>query len=305
MLPAKILDFHSHFPAQQQNVRPRQHPAVLKYGEELRVKWRAEFGFPEPEKKNPGNEIQAERWAEEVRRNGLEKVVFMTGGGNDVLAAIVHKYPAEFLGFAHHDLCEPGAAEELIRALDDLGLSGYKCLAPLTRLPFEAPELKPFWTALADRKVPALIHFGVLGGAGGIVDHPRISPLSLAKVAHTYVDIPFVIPHFGAGYYQELLHLAWSTPNVYIDTSGSNDWVRWCPYPLTLKDLFRKALETVGPERIIFGTDSSWFPRGWAKKYFDLQTEVCSELGVSQAEMDRIFYGNGAALLKINADNRS
>ncbi len=302
MQPRRVLDFHAHFPAWQPNVHREQHPAVLDYSMKLRKAWREEFGFPEPEKEHPGNDIQAKRWAEEVHKYGLEKVVFMTGGGNEVLSKVTHDYPHEFMGFAHHDLCAPGAAEELLHALDDLGLVGYKCLAPLTDLPFEAPELKSFWTILADRKIPVLIHFGVLGGPGGIVDHPRISPLSLAKVAQTYVDIPFIIPHFGAGYYQELLHLAWSSPNIYIDTSGSNDWIRWTPYPLSLKDLFQKALETVGAERIIFGTDSSWFPRGWAAKYFELQTEVCRELGVSQTEMDNIFGGNGARLLKLNEE---
>ncbi len=66
---------------------------------------------------------------------------------------------------------------------------------------------------------------------------------------------------------------------------------------LTLKDVFNKALETVGPSRVIFATDSSWFPRGWAKEYFVVQTGICSELGVTQQEMDQIFYGNGAKLL--------
>ena len=69
------------------------------------------------------------------------------------------------------------------------------------------------------------------------------------------------------------------------------------PHPLSLKDLFARALDTVGSKRIIFGTDSSWFPRGWTKKYFDLQTQVCTELGVSQEEMNAIFYHNAVTLL--------
>ena len=101
------------------------------------------------------------------------------------------------MGFAHHDLCAPNAVEEMQHALDDLGLSGYKWFGPMTTLPFESPELKPFWRLLADRKVPVLIHFGVLGGPGGIIRHPRISPITLAEVAQEYTDIPFIIPHFG------------------------------------------------------------------------------------------------------------
>lgn len=299
MKPDRILDFHSHLPAKTGIAKRELHPLVKAYAKELREQWRVAFDFPEPERKPSGVHAQGDRWAVEVQNNHLEKVVFMTGGGNQVLSEVVREHPQEFLGFAHHDLCAPNAMEEMQHALDDLGLIGYKWFGPLTTLPFESPDLKPFWRLLADRKVPVLIHFGVLGGPGGIVRHPRISPITLAEVAQEYTDIPFIIPHFGAGYFQDLLHLAWSSPNVYIDTSGSNDWIRWMPHPLSLKDLFARALDTVGPKRIIFGTDSSWFPRGWAKKYFDLQTQVCTELGVSQEEMNAIFYHNAVTLLHL------
>ncbi|MHB1651453.1 MAG: amidohydrolase family protein [Desulfitobacteriaceae bacterium] len=303
MKPHHILDFHAHFPAKTDVFDRQSHPMVKAYAMGLREHWREVFDFPEPEKENPGNEVQGDRWAVEVQNHQLEKIVFVTGGGNEVLADVVRRNPQEFLGFAHHDLCAPNAVEEMQHALDDLGLVGYKWFGPMTKLPFEAPELKPFWRLLADRKVPVLIHFGVLGGPGGVVRHPRISPITLAEVVQEYTDIPFIIPHFGAGYYQDLLHLAWSSPNVYIDSSGSNDWIRWMPYPLSLKDLFARALDTVGSKRIIFGTDSSWFPRGWARRYFELQTQVCTELSVTQAEMDAIFYGNGAGLLGLDMKN--
>ncbi|NLM46625.1 MAG: amidohydrolase family protein [Firmicutes bacterium] len=299
MLPEKVIDFHAHFPAAQDPPGRNLHPLILAYSRQLRERWRQDYGFPEPEKEHPGNDKQAERWAAEVRRNGLEKIVFMTGGNNETLAAIVHRYPDYFCGFAHHNLCEPDAVDNLVYALDELGLSGYKWFGPLTDIPFESPELKPFWSVLAERRAPVLIHFGVLGGPGGTVWHPRISPLSLAPVAQAYPEIPFVIPHFGSGYFQDLLHLAWSSPNIYIDTSGSNDWMRWCPYPLTLKDLFAKALDTVGPERIVFGTDSSWFPRGWAKIYCEQQVAACHELGLAKEEINLIFYENAKRLLKL------
>ncbi|MCR3923498.1 MAG: amidohydrolase family protein, partial [Firmicutes bacterium] len=247
MLPTQIIDFHVHFPAKQNMPRRKMHPLVQAYAKKLRDRWRQEYGFSEPETKNPGNDVQAERWASEVKNNGLRKIVLMTGGGNETLAHYITLYPDQFCGFAHHDLCEPDALTKLKYALDELHLVGYKWFGPRTTIPFESPALKPFWTLLAERRAPVLIHFGVLGGPGGTVHHPRINPLTLTEVAQAYPDIPFIIPHFGAGYFQELLHLAWSSPNIYIDTSGSNDWIKWCPYPLTLQDLFAKSLDTVGP----------------------------------------------------------
>ncbi|GAF90203.1 unnamed protein product, partial [marine sediment metagenome] len=92
-------------------------------------------------------------------------------------------------------------------------------------------------------------------------DLRNMNPLTLWKVCSDFPTLNFVIPHFGACYWRELLQLCWQCPSVHVDTSGSNQWMRWMPYELTLKDLFRKSMETIGAERLIFATDSSWFPR--------------------------------------------
>ena len=40
---------------------------------------------------------------------------------------------------------------------------------------------------------------------------------------------------------------------------------------LTLADVFRQALKVAGPDRLLFGTDSSFFPRGWNREIYDAQ----------------------------------
>ncbi|GGE30939.1 hypothetical protein GCM10011391_06990 [Pullulanibacillus camelliae] len=296
-----LIDFHTHFPVDHEPHQEKRslHPEVLHYKKELRRIWREQFKFDDPETEHPGNAVQLQRWKQEVTTYDIQKVVFVTGGGNQVLSDLIKDSP-EFIGFAHHDLSEDGAYEKLKFAVEELGLSGYKWFGPLMRKPFDSPELKPFWTYLNDHRLPCLIHFGVLGGPGGTVYHPYINPLTIGNVVQTYVDIPFVFPHFGAGYWQELLQLAWSSPNVYVDSSGSNDWVRWMPYPLTLTDLFQKAYETIGPQRMIFGTDSNNFPRGFSKRYLDLQEAACLNIGMSKEDMQKFFGGNAARLLKIS-----
>ncbi len=294
-----IIDIHVHFPAKQEPRKRDVAPAVLEYQRALRVKWREQFKFEEPETEHPGDEVQEQRWLQQMEDHHIQHINFVTGGGNEKLAALVKRHPDKFTGFAHHDLSEDGAAEKLQYAVEELGLHGYKWFGPLMRKPFDAPELKPFWTYMNDHKLPCLIHFGVLGGPGGTVYHPYINPLTIANVVQNYVDIPFIFPHFGAGYWQELLHLAWSSPNVYVDGSGSNDWIRWMPYRLTLQDLFQKAYETIGPTRIIFGSDSSDFPRGFAKRYLDLQEAACHNIGIPKADMQLIFGGNAARILRL------
>ena len=119
----------------------------------------------------------------------------------------------------------------------------------------------------------------------------------LHNVARDFATIPFVIPHLGCGYVRELLHLMWSCGNVYVDTSGSNQWMRWMPEELTTKILIRKYVETVGAERIVYGSDSSWFPRGFSVRYYEDQIRDCRELGLSQGQMEAIFSGNAKRLL--------
>lgn len=122
MKPEKILDFHTHFPVKTSVANRELHPLVKAYAMDLRERWREVFDFPEPEKKQHGIEVQGERWAEEVQNHCLEKVVFMTGGENEILSNVVRQHPQEFMGFAHHDLCAPNAVEEMQHALDDLKL---------------------------------------------------------------------------------------------------------------------------------------------------------------------------------------
>jgi uncharacterized protein len=310
--PFPILDMHAHFPVEHTIGLPRdgappQHPLLRAYAEDRQGRMHKEWGTlpAEPPARTP-EEVAAlaDRWALEVEREGLRWLVFVTGQSNDLLAGVVRRYPDHFLGFAHHPLL-PGAGAELRRAVDELGLRGYKLLGPRTEIPFEDPRVRDVWEFCAERRLPVLIHFGFLGRGGGVVQHPRMSPLSLFEVARDFPEIPFIVPHFGAGYWHDLLALCWSLPNVYVDTSGSNQWIRWMPYPLTLEDLFRKAFETIGPERVLFGTDSNAFPRGFSRRYLEEQLRVCYTLNLAEDDVAKVFGGNAAALLGVTLSPRS
>ena len=87
-------------------------------------------------------------------------------------------------------------------------------------------------------------------------------------------------------------------PNVYLDTSSSNHWMRYQAGQPTLREVFRRALDVVGPKRLLFGTDSSFFPRGWQHAIFEDQATALYELGVSEADARAIF---GENLLRILA----
>ncbi len=311
----EVIDFHCHFPTSRPwfaGMGPDMHEDYLRrrgerraaiareYARDYNLNWRLTWGF-EPGESNPPDDVtQAARWAEDIERYGLRAVGFVTGGGNDHLASITSLYPDKFVGFAHHYPFAEGAAAELKRAVNELGFKAYKLLAPMLDRPIEDEAAYPVWEMCAELNIPVLIHFGIQGGGGGIGWHENINPLKLHNVAKDFPDVQFVIPHFGCAWIRETLQLCWACRNVNIDTSGSNQWVKWVDGDWSVKDLFRKYMETIGPERIIFGSDSSYFPRGFAVRYLQDQIRDCRELNLTEDQIQLIFAGNAARLLNLD-----
>lgn len=302
-----IVDFHCHFPVPDLEESPvrrayREAHGAAKQAQldrswlAYQQQWWIPYGFPFPEEVEPPAVVQAERWEREIEDAQIELAVFLTGGGNDVLAASLDGVDRA-VGFAHHDPFAPAAADELRRAVTELGLRGYKIIAPALMGRIDDPALDPVWRVAERLQVPVLIHFGVNDGGGGTGAHPNIDPLRLHDVAKAHPSVEFIVPHFGCGYPGELLQLAWTCRNVLIDTSGNNEWVRWMPYPLSVKDLYAKFLDTVGPERVVFGSDSAHFPRGLVRRYYDDQVGIVAELGLSKTERHAVFAGNALRLL--------
>jgi hypothetical protein len=116
-------------------------------------------------------------------------------------------------------------------------------------------------------------------------------PLGVARLALEFPSVPFIIPHFGAGLLREALMAADTCANVHFDTSSSNSWIRYTP-GLSLEAVFRTALGVLGAPRLLFGTDSSFYPRGWQKPVFEEQHRIVTTLGASPADQALIFGGN-------------
>lgn len=143
------------------------------------------------------------------------------------------------------------------------------------------------------------VHCGVLSvgvrrklGLPSPFDMRFSNPLDIHALAARHPGLPWVIPHFGAGLFREALMIADLCPNVYLDTSSSNSWMKYQEPGCDLASVFRRALAIAGPKRLLFGTDSSFFPRGWHRAIFDQQCEVLRELGISAEDAGAILGGN-------------
>ena len=246
-------------------------------------------------------------WKQELDEYSVAKAALIASipGDEDSVAAAVHLHPDRFWGFFMANPVAPDGVERVQKALADGHMQGV-CLFPaMHRYPVADPRVRPvFEAAAAHPGTIVFVHCGVLTvgvrrklGLPSLFDMRYSNPIDLHAVAMEFPRVNFVIPHFGAGYLRETLMLCDLCPNVYLDTSSSNSWVRYLPERLDLKDVFRKALEVAGPRRLLFGSDSSFFPRGWNAQIFQTQIQALRDIEIPEDHARLILGGNLERLL--------
>lgn len=247
----------------------------------------------------PGTPAQlADRWIQEMDRNRVSRTALIASvpGDEESVAAAVKRHPRRFVGYFLADPLAKGAAARVKRALREGDLRCV-CLYPAMHHfnVFDPKAVKVFETAAAQKNAAVFVHCGVLSvgvrkklGLSSPFDIRYGNPLSLHRVALDHPELPIIIPHFGAGFFREALMVADLCPNIYLDTSSSNQWVKY-ESNLDLKEVFRRALEVLGPERLLFGTDSSFFPRGWQRPIYKAQKQALQSLKVDAASREKIF----------------
>ena len=254
----------------------------------------------------PGQPAElADRWASELDKHNVSRAALIASipGDEDSVAVAVARHPQRFVGFFMLDPTRDSAEDQVKRAFTELGLRCV-CLFPAMhryRLDDER-VLRIVELAASHPGTAVFVHCGVLSvgvrkklGLPSRFDIRLGDPLALQLLASTYPQLPIVIPHFGAGLFREALMVADACPNIYLDTSSSNGWIKYQP-GLTLTDAFRQTLEVVGPGRLLFGTDSSFFPRGWHRTVWQSQKTILEQLGIDSSTMERIFYRNFEAV---------
>ena len=259
----------------------------------------------------PGSpEDLAARWVRELDAHGVSRAALVATATEASSPGAVRAYPSRFVGFFMLDPAAPDAVDRARQAIAEPGLRGM-CLFPaMHHVPLHDDRVMSVVEAAAAAPGTAVfVHCGLLSvgvrqrlGLPSRFDLRLGDPLGVSRIALTFPDVPFIIPHFGAGLLREALMAAEAAPNIYLDTSSSNAWVRYTP-GLALHDVFRSALSVVGPSRLLFGTDSSFFPRGWQHGIYDLQKTLVSALGIAPDGQELIFGGNFDRLFPLPTTN--
>ncbi len=130
---------------------------------------------------------------------------------NDAIAKVVKTHPDRFVGLATLPLQDPrAAAEELERAMGELGMKGAEIGTDVNGKNLDWPELWPFYTKAQELGAFILVHPGVPPGAGqmqdyclyNLIGYPFVTSLAIASlifggVLEDFPKLKFCFAHAG------------------------------------------------------------------------------------------------------------
>ena len=286
----EVIDSHAHFITYDTVKRWMESGASLE-----RMQQRVTFQTDMPQLEIPDEAWDTGKmWADELDKYGITSVGLMVGRDEwDEFNEARKRFPGYFMGYANINPAEDDAVDMVKRAAKD-DFQGIKLYPSSWDRHVYDESVYPIYEAARKNDLLVILHFGITIGATANLRFGN--PLDIQRPAQDFPELNFMIAHFGAGFFREVLMLMYQTPNVVMDTSGSNSWRNYLPYDLTLPKIFERALRAGASCRVVFGTDSSFFPRGFRFNILEEQYQavksVCPQLCYTENDIDLIFRGN-------------
>jgi hypothetical protein len=222
-----------------------------------------------------GDEYGVERMLQAMDAGEVEMAVACSLGqaiDNAYIASIQERLPDRILGFGQVNPRLEGSDAEVVRCAQS-GLHGIKLHPTLHGYHVcDHGLLDPVLEACRDHRMALLVN---------ALDDPFCAPLAIEEIVRPFPEVPVLIGHMGTIWnLMEAILVAGRTPNVYLETSGTQ-----------LLDV-RTAYRQLGAGKIVMGTD-------WPGSDFDLERAKIAR-AVPDAEDRRLIEGeNLAALLRL------
>ncbi len=242
----------------------------------------------------------ATMWIDEMDRAKVDHACFLPifGGSHGELDEFISIAPERFSGYLF--LAEPHTKKALrdVRRWRSKNprFVGVKLYPSLSHISMADERLFPLYETLGELGMTALIHFGIT--TAPVADYRYTNPLDLQLPSRLFPDTNFIVAHFGAGFFREILMLGYHAQNVSIDTSGTNNWREFLPEIMPLATIFRRTVDVYGAERILFGTDSMLRPdTGYRAHIVAEQKKAVTAAKLTRKEKEAIFSSNAQRLL--------
>lgn len=200
------------------------------------------------------------------------------------------------------------ALEELQRQREEWGAVSYKFYQTQYDRSWRADDEKlayPLYEKCLELGVTNVqMHKGIPFAFENIED---LRPNDLQKAARDFPQLTFVIHHMGMPYVDETMNIAGRFPNIWVAMSG---WVNSYPLmPYECLHALGKALALVGPDRLMWGTESflSASVQPWVDLFATVQIpdELQDKYGYPALTDDarrKMFGLNQARLLGIDVE---
>ena len=198
----------------------------------------------------------------EMDKNHISKGVI--SGDEKVVAKWLERYPNRFLA-AYNHWCD-GKSETVAKFESEWKAGKWKAIGelglPYGGHPLNDPACFPLFELAQRYDIPVFFHtgFGGPNPQAGFAPKFRIAlsdPLLLEDVAIRFPKLRIVIMHMGWPFYDHALYMLWTYENVYLDTATVN----WMVGKELFNRMLREAVETVGSDRILFGSDQMVWPQ--------------------------------------------
>ncbi|HHU52111.1 MAG TPA: amidohydrolase [Firmicutes bacterium] len=188
-----------------------------------------------------------DEFVQELDGCGVEKFILFTIGGlfrdfqksNDEIRNMYQKFPERIIPFG---TTNPWYGEEALAEIDRcvnvLGMKGFKLHPWMMGFAINSVQMLPVMERISDYGMPVLVHSGTV---------PWSEPLQIAYLASQFPKVQFILAHMGiTDLWKEAIDAARRYSNIWLETAG------------TPTVAIKTALQEIGPERIIFGSDSPY-----------------------------------------------
>jgi len=191
----------------------------------------------------------------------------------EYLVESVRKFPDRLIGFVR---INPGAGDAAIKALEYAAsfpeIRGVKIHPVSNNIKAYNPFAQKLFRRAAELGMPVFTH---------CCDKVAAQPFEIERGAKMCPEVT-IIAHMGGFFHgEDSILMAQRAANIYLDTSS-------VPYP----ELIRKAVEVLGPDRIVFASDN---PAG------DPISDLAKirDLGLPKEAEDKILYRNISKILHL------
>jgi len=215
---------------------------------------------------------------------------------DEYIANFVAQAPAKLVGFAASDPTQPGYMEELIHAVEDLGLRGLKLGPIYAGFDPRDRRCEPVYEYCQKKGLPILFHVGTTFNRAAPLGVSR--PWLFDEVAIKYPELRMVLAHVGHPFSDECLVVIRKHPHVYADISAL--YYR----PWQFYNTLIMAQEYKVTPKLLFGTD---FPFAGGQESIDGLRNVNHIIGdshlprVTEETINSILTRDALQLLGISS----